>query len=78
MSNEYTSVTFAKVDVDEAEDVAASEGIQAMPTFKFYKGGIKVGEVMVRVKTCFILLDALCCYYGCRVIELNVSIHQNR
>lgn len=48
LSNEYTSVTFAKVDVDEADDVAAAEGIQAMPTFKFYKGGQKIADLMVR------------------------------
>jgi thioredoxin 1 len=48
MSDEFANVTFAKVDVDEADDVAAAEGIRAMPTFKFYKGGVKVDEVMVR------------------------------
>ena len=46
LSTEFTSVVFAKVDVDEAEDVAAAESIQAMPTFKFYKGGKKVDEIM--------------------------------
>ena len=28
--------TFSKVDVDEAEEIAGKEGIQAMPTFIFY------------------------------------------
>lgn len=40
------SVTFVKVDVDAAEDVSAHCKIQAMPTFHFYKGGVKVGEMM--------------------------------
>jgi hypothetical protein len=31
-------------DVDENEDTAAACGIQAMPTFHFYKGGAKVHE----------------------------------
>ena len=35
---------FIKVDVDENEDTAAACGIQAMPTFHFYKGGAKVHE----------------------------------
>lgn len=48
LSNEHADVIFAKVDVDEADDVAAAEGIQAMPTFKFYKGGNKVDDLMVR------------------------------
>jgi thioredoxin 1 len=38
-------VEFAKVDVDEAEEVAASCGIRAMPTFQFYKNGVKVEEM---------------------------------
>lgn len=37
---------FVKVDVDDADDVAATCGIQAMPTFHFYKGGVKVDEMM--------------------------------
>lgn len=41
-----TDVTFAKVDVDEAEDVAADQKIQAMPTFKFYKNGSEIAEMM--------------------------------
>lgn len=43
---EYSTVTFVKVDVDAAEDVAAHCKIQAMPTFQFFKGGAKIGEMM--------------------------------
>ena len=43
---ENAGVVFAKVDVDNAEDVSADQGIQAMPTFKFYKNGEQVAEVM--------------------------------
>ena len=39
LANQETSVKFAKVDVDEAEDIAASYEIEAMPTFLFIKGG---------------------------------------
>ncbi|XP_033737716.1 thioredoxin-1-like [Pecten maximus] len=45
-SKEFTNVVFLKVDVDEAEDVAAEKGISAMPTFKFFKNGGEVGEVV--------------------------------
>ena len=34
------------MDVDDADDVAAQCGIQAMPTFHFYKGGAKIDEMM--------------------------------
>jgi thioredoxin 1 len=44
MAQKYSNVVFFKVDVDEAEDVAAEVGITAMPTFQFYKNGTKVAE----------------------------------
>ncbi|XP_055055772.2 thioredoxin b [Misgurnus anguillicaudatus] len=44
MSDEYTSVVFLKVDVDEAQEVASSCDIKCMPTFQFYKNGKKIHE----------------------------------
>ncbi|KAL5470873.1 hypothetical protein EMCRGX_G028919 [Ephydatia muelleri] len=41
-SKTYCDVLFYKVDVDENSDTSESEGIQAMPTFIFYKNGKKV------------------------------------
>jgi thioredoxin 1 len=35
MASETPDVEFVKVDVDDADDVAAACGIQAMPTFNF-------------------------------------------
>jgi thioredoxin-like negative regulator of GroEL len=46
MAQENPTVEFVKVDVDEADDVAGSVGIQAMPTFHFYKDGAKIDEMM--------------------------------
>lgn len=42
----YSNVVFLKVDVDEAEDIAAEYGISAMPTFKFFKKEAVVTEVV--------------------------------
>eukprot|EP00029_Vermamoeba_vermiformis_P012747 TRINITY_DN770_c0_g1_i1.p2 TRINITY_DN770_c0_g1~~TRINITY_DN770_c0_g1_i1.p2 ORF type:complete len:106 (-),score=37.96 TRINITY_DN770_c0_g1_i1:113-430(-) len=44
MSKKFTDIACFKVDVDEAEDVAAACGITAMPTFQFFKNGAKVAE----------------------------------
>jgi thiol-disulfide isomerase/thioredoxin len=46
LAEENPEAEFVKVDVDDAEDVAAACKIQAMPTFHFYKGGVKVDEMM--------------------------------
>ena len=37
-------MVFVKVDVDENEETAGACGIQAMPTFQFYKSTAKVNE----------------------------------
>ena len=46
MSDETDSIHFAKVDVDQAEDVSQEYGIRAMPTFIAFKDGEKVDEVV--------------------------------
>ncbi|EOD18409.1 hypothetical protein EMIHUDRAFT_420431 [Emiliania huxleyi CCMP1516] len=43
MSEEYPDVTFAKVNVDDAADVAKQLGISAMPTFKLFRGSEELG-----------------------------------
>nr|ACJ12082.1 thioredoxin [Bombina orientalis] len=44
LSEKYPDVVFLKVDVDDAQDVAASCDIKCMPTFHFYKNGEKVHD----------------------------------
>merc|ERR1711998_316770 len=44
LAEEMPDVVFVKVDVDENEETAQACGIQAMPTFQFYKGGAKLHE----------------------------------
>ena len=39
IAEENPQVNFCKVDVDANAEAAEAAGIQAMPTFKFYKGG---------------------------------------
>jgi len=45
-SDKYTNAHFYKIDVDELSDVAQELGIRAMPTFKLFKHGEEVGEVV--------------------------------
>jgi thioredoxin len=42
LADSNSDVIFIKVDVDDAADVAGKCGIQAMPTFKFYKNAAEV------------------------------------
>lgn len=46
MEKEFPGVIFCKVDVDKNSETSEAEGINAMPTFKFYKGGKKVDELI--------------------------------
>ena len=41
----YSHVHFYKIDVDEAQEVAAKADVSAMPTFHFYRDGALVGSV---------------------------------
>ncbi|KAL9642689.1 hypothetical protein ABK040_009768 [Willaertia magna] len=46
LASKYTNTVFLKVDVDKAGDISQQEGVKAMPTFKFYKNGSKIAEVV--------------------------------
>lgn len=41
LSNNYPNAVFLKVDVDKCQGTAAGQGVSAMPTFIFYRGGVK-------------------------------------
>ncbi|TRY99756.1 hypothetical protein DNTS_005220 [Danionella cerebrum] len=43
-NSENKNVVFLKVDVDDAQDVAAMCGVNCMPTFHFYKNSKKIDE----------------------------------
>ena len=45
MEKEFPDCIFYKVDVDKNEETSEAEGINAMPTFKFYRNGKKVDEM---------------------------------
>jgi len=46
LAESHENANFIKVDVDEAVDIAAECGIQAMPTFMLFRDGTKVAEVV--------------------------------
>eukprot|EP00349_Pseudokeronopsis_sp_Brazil_P006288 CAMPEP_0202970508 /NCGR_PEP_ID=MMETSP1396-20130829/17279_1 /ASSEMBLY_ACC=CAM_ASM_000872 /TAXON_ID= /ORGANISM="Pseudokeronopsis sp., Strain Brazil" /LENGTH=307 /DNA_ID=CAMNT_0049699027 /DNA_START=73 /DNA_END=996 /DNA_ORIENTATION=+ len=44
LASELPAVKFIKVNTNEAEQLSAALGVEALPTFYFYKNGAKVGE----------------------------------
>ncbi|GAQ84515.1 hypothetical protein KFL_001920150 [Klebsormidium nitens] len=46
LAKQYPHVVFLKVDVDENQDIAQMEDISAMPTFRVYKRGNKIDELI--------------------------------
>tara|TARA_Y100000310_G_C20586530_1_gene765707 strand:+ start:79 stop:390 length:312 start_codon:yes stop_codon:yes gene_type:complete len=44
LSEEMKDVTFAKVDVQKAQELASEQGVRGIPAIYFYKDGEKVGE----------------------------------
>ncbi|KAI4314228.1 hypothetical protein L6164_027160 [Bauhinia variegata] len=45
-AQKYTDVEFVKIDVNKLEEVAKEFGVQSMPTFKLFKKGKVVDEVV--------------------------------
>ena len=45
-AKEFPNAKFYKVDVDEVPDIAQELGVRAMPTFKIFKDGEIVGDVV--------------------------------
>merc|ERR1712194_76590 len=46
LAEDHPVGTFIKVDVDECAEIAAAAKVRAMPTFKFYKGGKLLDELV--------------------------------
>ncbi|CAH1163798.1 unnamed protein product [Phaedon cochleariae] len=45
LSTKYPRAVFLKIDVDQCQEVAATQGVSAMPTFIFYRNKIKVDRI---------------------------------
>ncbi|KAJ8532331.1 hypothetical protein K7X08_012254 [Anisodus acutangulus] len=46
LSTKYPSINFLKVDVEESPAIAAAENVRIVPTFKIYKRGSRVKEMI--------------------------------
>ena len=46
LSEDYDDVKFTKLNVDEADDIAAKYGVMSIPNFKFFKNGEVVDEIV--------------------------------
>ncbi len=47
LSSQYDGkLTFAKINVDEAQDVASKYGVQGLPTLKFFCSGRPIAEIV--------------------------------
>ncbi len=45
-SKKFPEAVFAKLNVDENMDVSSSLGVMSIPTFKVFKNGKEVGEII--------------------------------
>ncbi|CAH1779454.1 unnamed protein product [Owenia fusiformis] len=46
MSKEFSDASFAKVNVDDADEISEDHGVSALPTFLLFKNGKKIAEVI--------------------------------
>ncbi|CAG8567746.1 9581_t:CDS:2 [Cetraspora pellucida] len=46
LSSKYKHANFAKVDVDQLRDVSTAAQVRSMPTFKFFKNGQQVAQLV--------------------------------
>ncbi|MFH1590213.1 MAG: thioredoxin [archaeon] len=46
LSGEMTGITFAKIDVDDNQDLAGEHGVRGIPTMIFFKDGEEVDRVV--------------------------------
>ncbi|XP_078431564.1 TPR repeat-containing thioredoxin TTL1-like [Wolffia australiana] len=61
LCSRFPCVNFLKVDVDESPEVASSEGVKIVPTFKIYKQGSRVKEMICPSKQ---VLEYSVVHYG--------------
>jgi thiol-disulfide isomerase/thioredoxin len=75
LSNEFDSVQFIKIDIDENEDTAVQYKITSVPTFVFLKGDKVVTQVS-RSRTNFFFISSVPLFHAVLWCERRLAENQ--
>lgn len=74
LSSIYTNTNFLKVDVDKAQEIAGSCGVQSMPTFMYFKSGELLSKFSGADSE---MLSSLLIKFGGNITKEDAKMEQN-